>query len=499
MPILFKSNPTMATTFDHGRPAPSMGPTPIWLDCDTGHDDAIAILLAARNPSVRLLGISTVFGNASLSRTTYNTRAVLKTLSRSDVPVYAGASKPMYGQPVHAPEIHGTSGLDGTSSLLTPDVPAKSDMSAVDAMCHRLMSEPPGTPWLVATGALTNIASLFVQYPTLAGHIAGLSIMGGAVGNKFTDAPMGKVHGQGLRFGNHTPYAEFNIYCDPDAAQALFSNQTLATKTTLIPLDLTHQFLATKDVQTGLLLGFGSKLAAEPTMEQVSRVRRLYYELINFFAKTYADVFGLTDGPPTHDPLAVAAAFRPDAFYSNLEGEAGEDQSERFKVEVVTEGEHDEAMEGTSQRGRTVVDVLGPGAEGIRIPRGLDARQIWSMIEACLGRAELAAQKAAADVEATASGPLHVRTSANYDMTSLVPNAHTTLSQFELYSGVFPDIKGPIEDEGGEFLTTNKVGKLGQSAMDLSLPGVGFGPPRTSEPLVKPGEMVRTPSDEGSP
>ena len=104
-----------------------MAPTPIWLDCDTGHDDAFAILLAARSPDVQLLGISTVYGNAPLTKTTYNTRAILKAIGREDVPVYAGAAKPFCRETSKASDIHGESGLDGTTCLPTPDVPVKTD------------------------------------------------------------------------------------------------------------------------------------------------------------------------------------------------------------------------------------------------------------------------------------------------------------------------------------------------------------------------------------
>jgi len=329
---------SMASGIDKELVTDSLTQKPIWLDCDTGHDDAFAILLASYSPGVKLLGISTVYGNAPLTNTTYNTRAVLEAVGRTDVPVYAGASRPKSREPCHAPDIHGDSGLDGTTCLPEPTVPARSDLSAVDAMYRALSEEPAGTVWLVATGALTNVAELFAVYPSLADHIAGLSIMGGAVGDGFTKAPMGKRQGETGSFGNHTPFAEFNIYCDPEAADAIFSNEVLAKKTTLIPLDLTHQFLATNQVQLGLLFGFGREMRNEPTMKDVSTVRRLFFEILTFFARTYAEVFDLTDGPPTHDPLAVAAAFRPSLFYCNVDGNPGDQQTERFKVEVVTEG-----------------------------------------------------------------------------------------------------------------------------------------------------------------
>ena len=105
----------------------------------------------------------------------------------------------------------GSSGLDGTTCLLLPSAKAVTEPNVLRAMYDALMRYP-GETWLVATGALTNVALLFATYPKVATHIKGLSIMGGAIGSGFTDAPMGHVRGEGVRFGNHTRYAEFNIY-----------------------------------------------------------------------------------------------------------------------------------------------------------------------------------------------------------------------------------------------------------------------------------------------
>ncbi|KAK1815804.1 Uridine nucleosidase 1 [Friedmanniomyces endolithicus] len=366
--------------------------TPIWLDCDTGHDDAFAILQAARSDDVDLLGISTVYGNAPLENTTYNTRAILKAIGREDVPVYPGASKPSCREAAHAPDIHGASGLDGTHYLPEPTIPAQTT-DTVQAMYKSLNAEPAGTAWLVAVGALTNIAALFTKHSHLIDHIAGLSIMGGAVGDGFTDAPMGTIAGEGERFGNHTPYAEFNIYCDPEAARAIFSNPALAAKTTLIPLDLTHQFLATSEVQKSLLYGSTQSGLSDVTSRSVKPVRRLFFEILTFFAKTYADVFGLKEGPPLHDPLAVAVAFRHELFVYNKQGQT---EHEYFAVDVVVEGEHgdsDQVRSGPSQCGRTIVRKLPSGQLGVTVPRGLHAPALWNLIEASLGAAEAASEK----------------------------------------------------------------------------------------------------------
>lgn len=180
--------------------------TPIWLDCDVGHDDAFAILLASQCPAVELLGVSTIYGNASLKNTTYNARAILKAVNREDIPVYPGSGKPFCRAPASAPDIHGESGLDGTTYLPQPTVPAKSDV-AIMAIYQALIKQPPKTAWIAAVGALTNMALLFATFPDLAEHVAGLCIMGGAVGGGFTNAPMGKIEGEGERIGNWSRWA----------------------------------------------------------------------------------------------------------------------------------------------------------------------------------------------------------------------------------------------------------------------------------------------------
>jgi len=364
-------------------------PIPLWLDCDTGHDDAFAILLAALHPHINLLGISTIYGNAPLAHTTTNTLAILKAIGRPDVPVYAGASHPFCRPTALAPDIHGESGLDGTSCLPVPDEEQKavSGESAVEAMCRALRGEEQGEAWLVCTGALTNAALMFAVHPEMAGHLKGLTHMGGAVGGGFTDAPMGvlKGHGdggdRGERFGNWTPFAEFNVYIDPESARAVFDNKVLAGKTTICPLDLTHQLLATETVQQDLLRG----QRVGEAREQPSKVRKLFIEILTFFAQTYADVFGLVEGPPLHDPLAVAAAFLPGIFEDN--------DGERFEIEVITDGAHgssEEVREGGSRCGRTVATLLPKGHEGVRIPRSVDRQKMWRMIDECLARAERA-------------------------------------------------------------------------------------------------------------
>ena len=128
------------------------------------------------------------------------------------MPVYVGAAKPFCREVAYARDIHGKTGLDGTTHLPQPKAKAIERPNAVLAMRNALLAEPKDTAWLVSTGTLTNIALLFALFPEVVQHIKGLSIMGGAIGGGFTAAPMGKVAGEGERFGNWTPWAEFNIY-----------------------------------------------------------------------------------------------------------------------------------------------------------------------------------------------------------------------------------------------------------------------------------------------
>lgn len=240
-------------------------------------------------------------------------------------------------------------------------------------MKEALLACPADTVFLVATGSLTNIALLFATFPSVASHIRGLSIMGGSIGNGFTTAPLGPpfqdISGQEtMRIGNVTPYAEFNIHCDPEAAEAIFSNPILSPKTVLIPLDLTHLAFATHSVQRKLLHGRQDH-DIKPT-----RLRKMFHELLMFFEHTYAVKFGLRDGPPLHDPLAIAV------ILSNLCGgkliKFDDNGGERWQVEVDLHPE---------QLGRT---KAVKSEIGVIIPRSLDLHQFWDMLNSCLHDAD---------------------------------------------------------------------------------------------------------------
>ena len=237
-------------------------------------------------------------------------------------------------------------------------------------MKDALLACHPNTAWLVATGALTNVALLFATFPEVASHLRGLSIMGGAIGHNFTNVPLGPSFTNSAgetqaRIGNHTPYAEFNIWCDPESAQSVFRNPVLQPKTVLVPLDVTHQAFATKEEQEMVLHGtFGRRSSP-------SNVRRMYHDLLMFFAKTYADVFGLKEGPPLHDPVAVAVLVH-DCPSASTRIKFDDNGGERWDVQVELAGD---------EMGRTKVK---PAKEGIMIPRTLDLKQFWRVLNECL-------------------------------------------------------------------------------------------------------------------
>ncbi|KAE8443170.1 hypothetical protein EG329_002268 [Mollisiaceae sp. DMI_Dod_QoI] len=276
----------------------------------------------------------------------------------------------------------GSTGLGGITKLPPASAPIMKDLNAILAMREALMSQPPQTAWLVATGPLTNAALIFAVFPELVSHIAGLSIMGGAVGGGFTAAKNGKTDGSiekdaNERFGNETDWAEFNIYCDPEAARSIFSNPALAAKTTLITLDLTHLCLATLTVRQKLLNG------GDPS-KPPSDLRIMLEEILDFFASGYDNFFGMAEGPPLHDPLAVAALLpNSDIFL---------DEGDRYIVTMVTAGEHT-AVDGADlegargQIGRTVVTKSQTG-KGVRIPRQLNVDSFWQMLSDCCTVAE---------------------------------------------------------------------------------------------------------------
>jgi purine nucleosidase len=199
----------------------------IILDSDPGHDDAVAILLAVGNPSIDLLGVTTVGGNQSLDKVTYNARAVLEKAPRNRYPVYAGCDRPLVRPQEVAASIHGETGLDGVE-LAETDPPARGHARRQPHRQDHHGNEP-GTITLVPTGPLTNIAMAVRMEPRIVERVQEVVLMGG-----------------GYHVGNWSAVSEFNIKVDPEAAHIVFNEPWPVT---MVGLDLTHQALCTPAVQ----------------------------------------------------------------------------------------------------------------------------------------------------------------------------------------------------------------------------------------------------------
>jgi inosine-uridine nucleoside N-ribohydrolase len=248
-----------------------MTPTPIILDCDPGHDDAIAILLAVASPELDLRAVTTVSGNQTLDKTTNNALRVLELAGRTDIPVYAGADAPFVRQRDVAAHVHGESGLDG------PDLPQPMQSAQAQHAVEFLAQQYRGAekPVLVATGPLTNVGLLFATHADA--RPERIVLMGGAIGE-----------------GNRTPAAEFNIWADPEAAQRVFKE---GLDTTMVGLDVTHRALI-KDEHTERMRGAG-------------RVGKVVAELMDFYARFHKRRYTDLEGSPMHDPVCVAHLIDP--------------------------------------------------------------------------------------------------------------------------------------------------------------------------------------------
>lgn len=249
-----------------------MTATPIILDVDTGVDDALALALAVAHPAVELVAVTTVAGNVDVSRTTDNTLRVLSYLDAADVPVHRGASRPLLRPHVDAASVHGTNGL-GNAQLPDPTQAIGRDRGP--AAMVRLARERPGELTLVCVGPLTNVAIALNVEPSLPMLLRNLVVMGGAF----------RVP------GNVEPWAEFNIFVDPEAAQQVFAAPFASI--TAIGLDVSHQVALPRDAWRR------AASASSPSASLIDRVcERTFLERAN--TQMYL-----------HDPLALAVAIDP--------------------------------------------------------------------------------------------------------------------------------------------------------------------------------------------
>ena len=230
-----------------------MEKTKIILDCDPGHDDAVAILLAAKDPGLQVLGITVVAGNQTLDNTQRNARHVLQWIG-SDIPVYAGCGRPLVREKLIAADIHGSTGLDGP--LFPPLVKPLEEEHAVP---------------------MTNLALALRLEPRIAEKIRRIVLMGGSYTN-----------------GNVTPAAEFNILADAEAAQICFS---CGRPITMIGLDVTRKVLCYPRIVERMK---GIQNAAS----------ELFVSLMGHFCRTQREIFGW-EGGPLHDPVTIASLIDP--------------------------------------------------------------------------------------------------------------------------------------------------------------------------------------------
>ncbi|KAI8063214.1 Inosine/uridine-preferring nucleoside hydrolase domain-containing protein [Gongronella butleri] len=309
---------------------------PVWLDCDPGHDDAMAIMLAAYHPDLHLLGISTVAGNQTVDKTTINAARILKAAGIEGVRVVAGAGKALMRHSAVDEEIHGDTGLDGTDLL--PELDASylypKDKKAIQVMAEAILgSDEPVA--LVVTGTMTNVALLVTVYPEVVPKLRCLSFMGGA-----------------LLAGNRSPVAEFNLLSDPEAAQIVLTSGI--DNIVMVPLDVTHTALVNDKVLD---------LLAKATDVINPRFHRLVRDLLLFFKSGYESAFGFKNGPPLHDPLAVAYLVMRSGF---------EERYLRVDVDHVS----------PLCAGQTVVDVWNDSKlpKNCWVTTKVDVDQFWSLM-----------------------------------------------------------------------------------------------------------------------
>ncbi|HYZ01888.1 MAG TPA: nucleoside hydrolase [Candidatus Binatia bacterium] len=304
-------------------------PRRVIVDCDPGHDDALALLFAHGNPDVELAAITTVAGNQTLDKTTRNARLICSVAGITGVPIAEGADRPLLRELVTAGHVHGESGLDGPE-LGEPTVPLH-DGHAVDLLVELVMGAP-GELTLVPIGPLTNIALAVRREPRIVDRVREVVLMGGSTER-----------------GNQTPAAEFNIFVDPEAAAIVFE---AGWPLTMLGLNLTHQAQATPAVV--------DRIASTGTP-----AARLAADLLRYYGQNYPRP-GFA-GPPVHDPCTIARLVRPEAV-----------QCVEAHVAVETRG--------SLTAGMTVTDFRPRVPCNAQVGMHLDAPAFWDLLIAALGR-----------------------------------------------------------------------------------------------------------------
>ncbi|QLB17229.1 ribonucleoside hydrolase [Mannheimia varigena] len=298
----------------------------IILDCDPGHDDAIAMMLAWGNPNIDLLAVTTVVGNQTLEKVSRNALAVAEIANIRNIPFAKGCPRPLVREVENAPDIHGDSGMDGPK--LPEPTQQFSEKHAAQLIIDLVMSHPAKTITLVPTGGLTNIALAARLEPRIIERVKEVVLMGG-----------------GYHTGNWSAVAEFNIKIDPEAAHIVFN---AGWKVTMVGLDLTHQALATPDV-------------VECFKALNSKPGQFVVELLAFFSKKYKQVQNF-DAPPVHDACAVAYVIDPTLI-----------EVEQVPVNI--------ELTGTHTLGMTVADFRYPPKPcATWVAKKLDKERFWNLV-----------------------------------------------------------------------------------------------------------------------
>lgn len=307
----------------------------IILDCDPGHDDAVAILLALGDPAIELLGITTVGGNQTLEKVAHNARVVCTVAGVTDVPVYAGCTRPLVRPVEVAADIHGDTGMEIHNFNLPEPAFLLADGHGVDFIIDTVMAAEPGTITLVPTGPLTNIALAARKEPRIVERVKEVVLMGG-----------------GYHEGNWSAVAEFNIKVDPEAAHIVFNEPWPVT---MVGLDLTHQALATADVEAEIT-ALGTNLS------------QFVVGLFGYFREAYKNAQGFDD-PPVHDPCTIAYLIDPSIVSTK-------------KVPIDVE------LSGALTTGMTVCDFRAPAPDDChtQVAVALDHAKFWQLVIAALKR-----------------------------------------------------------------------------------------------------------------
>ena len=308
-------------------------PRKIILDCDPGHDDAVAILLAHGNPEIELLAITTVVGNQTLEKVTRNALLVADVAGITGIPIAAGCDRPLVRKIENAPSIHGESGMDGP--LLPPAHSHADPRHAVKLIIDLVMSHEAKTITLVPTGGLTNIAMAARLEPRIVERVQEVVLMGG-----------------GYHMGNWSAVAEFNIKIDPEAAHIVFNE---SWPVTMVGLDLTHQALATPEV-------------LQRVKEVGTKPSAFMLEIMDYYSKIYKRN-RLMEAAPVHDPCAVAYVIDPTVM-----------TTERVPVNIELSGE--------LTLGMTVADFRNPRPEHChtQVAVKLDFDKFWELVVDALKR-----------------------------------------------------------------------------------------------------------------